>query len=217
MKAFILAAGYGKRLAPLTDHTPKPLLRVGDKTLLERHLEALATAGFADVVINVAHLAAQIADFVQDGDRWGLRIRVSAEGDAPLETGGGMRRALPLLGPDPFVVVNADILCDYPFDRLRRQQPTHCHLVLVDNPDYRSGGDFGVRQEQLTNDPELTYAGIGVYHPSLIARSDTDHFSVVPRIRDAATRGLASAEHYRGAWSDVGTPERLALANAGTR
>ncbi len=210
MKALILAAGYGERLRPLTLRTPKPLLEVGEVSLLERHLTNLVNAGVRSIVVNVSWLGDQIADFIGDGSRWNASIRLSREGDTPLETGGGMRHALPLLGPEPFLVVNGDIICDFPFARLTKLKPTDCHLVLVDNPAHNPAGDFGLAGEQLTNEPTWTYSGIGVFHPRLIGNEPKQTaFSVVPAIRAAADAGRATGEHHAGQWLDIGTPERL--------
>jgi MurNAc alpha-1-phosphate uridylyltransferase len=213
MKALIFAAGRGERMQPLTLATPKPLLVAGGKPLIVWHLEALARIGIVDVVINTAHLAAQFPQLLGDGSRYGLRIAYSYEGDAPLETGGGMRRALPLLGAGPFVAVNGDIWCDYDFARLPREPIGDAHLVLVDNPPQHPRGDFTLDAEGFVGDGDtgrLTFAGIGVYRPVIIAGETRDTFRLAPFLYAAARARRVTGEHHRGAWTDVGTPERLA-------
>ncbi len=211
MKAMILAAGRGERMRPLTDHTPKPLLMVGGKRLIEYHLEALATAGFHDVVINHAHLGAQIEQLLGDGGRYGVRIHYSAEAGA-LETGGGIFNALPLLGDAPFVVVNGDVWCDYPFSRLRKIETQAAHLVLVPNPPQHPAGDFWLHDALVSDEGEgerLTFSGIGLYHPSLFDGCEAGAFPLAPLLRRAMARGLVSGEQFTGQWFDIGTPERL--------
>lgn len=215
MKAMILAAGKGERLRPLTLHTPKPLVRVGGKPLIEYHIEALARSGFRELVINHAWLGVQIEDHLGDGSRFGVRIAYSAEGE-PLETGGGIRKALPLLGDQPFVVVNGDIFTDYDFSRLRDIPVASVHLVLVDNPQHHASGDFAWHGGRLETDREgssrLTYSGIAVLHPRLFANSPDGAFKLAPLLRRAQAEGSASAEHFTGRWIDVGTHERLEQA-----
>lgn len=208
----ILAAGRGERMRPLTDHTPKPLLQAGGRRLIEYHLDALARVGFVDVVINHAHLGAQIEQALGDGSRYGVRIRYSPEGDQALETGGGIFRALPLLGDGPFLVVNGDVWTDYPFAQIPREPAGLAHLVLVDNPPQHPQGDFALMDSLVRNDgPErLTFSGIGVYRPELFADCAPGAFPLAPLLRRAAEAGLVGGEHYRGRWMDIGTPERLA-------
>lgn len=210
MKAMILAAGRGERMRPLTDTVPKPLLRVAGKTLIEHHLRALSAAGFRDLVINHAYLGQQIVDAVGNGERFGVSIRYSAEPEAALETGGGIRRALPLLGSEPFVVINGDIWTDFPLAELR--PPTGlAHLVLVDNPAHHGAGDFNLEAGRLVEDggERLTFSGIGVYRPGLFAGQTADRFPLAPLLRRAIREGQVSGEHYAGRWVDIGTPERL--------
>lgn len=213
MKAMILAAGKGERLRPLTLHTPKPLVRAAGMPLIEYHVRALAAAGFDEVVINHAWLGQQIEDYLGDGARFGLRIAYSPEGE-PLETGGGIHRALPLLGDAPFLVVNGDIFTDYPFASLRRPLEGLAHLVLVDNPAHHPGGDFCLRDGQLTPaegaSPSLTYSGIAVLAPALFAGCTAGAFKLAPLLRDAMQQEQVSGEHFAGTWIDVGTHERLA-------
>ena len=210
MKAMILAAGRGERMRPLTDNTPKPLLSAGGKRLIEYHLEALSRAGFREVVINHAHLGEQVEQALGDGSRYGLCISYSPEGKA-LETGGGILRALPLLGEAPFLVINGDIWCDYPFERLRERQVERAHLVLVDNPPQHREGDFVLRDGKVHDEKgeRLTFSGIGVYHPALFAACEPGAFALAPLLRGAMAEGAVSGEYYRGQWFDIGTPERL--------
>jgi Nucleoside-diphosphate-sugar pyrophosphorylase involved in lipopolysaccharide biosynthesis/translation initiation factor 2B, gamma/epsilon subunits (eIF-2Bgamma/eIF-2Bepsilon) len=212
MRAMILAAGRGERMRPLTDHTPKPLLRAGRHTLIEYHILALAQAGIRDLVVNHAHLGAQIEQALGDGSRYGVQIRYSPEGEA-LETGGGIFRALPLLGAEPFVVVNGDIWTDYPYAALPAAPSGLAHLVLVDNPPQHPGGDFvleGDGQVREGGGVRLTFSGIGVYRPELFAGCHPGRFPLAPLLRAAMARGQVSGERYGGGWIDVGTPERLA-------
>ncbi|HEC18133.1 MAG TPA: nucleotidyltransferase family protein [Gammaproteobacteria bacterium] len=218
MKAMILAAGRGERLRPLTDKTPKPLLPVAGKPLIQWHIEALQAAGFTELVINHAWLGEQIETCLGDGSRFGVQIVYSPEGGQALETGGGIFRALPLLRSTqtPFLVVNADILCDMDFSQL----PTHieglAHLVLVPNPDHHPRGDFALHGEQVREAGEslLTFSGIGLYRSELFAGCSDGHFSLTPLLRHAMRQGLVSGQQYRGQWLDVGTAERLQAANA---
>jgi len=216
MKAMILAAGRGERMRPLTDHTPKPLLKAGGKALIEYHLEALAAAGFNEVVINLADLGDQIQAKLGDGGRFGLNIRYSDEGERALETGGGIFKALPLLGDDRFLVVNGDVWCDYPCTLRGLARGDLAHLVLVDNPAYHAHGDFFLDAGRLspTHGEKLTFSGIGYYTPSLFAHCQPGAFPLAPLLRRAIEVGKVSAEHYRGEWLDVGTPERLRALDA---
>ncbi len=216
MKAMILAAGRGERMRPLTDHTPKPLLRVGGKALIEYHLEALCRAGIKDVVINTAHLSGKLREALGDGRRYGVDIRYSDEGEQALETGGGIVNALPLLGDAPFLVINGDVWCDYPIGIHALEGNDLAHVVLVDNPPHNPRGDFALRDGRLLTEgrPMLTFSGIGYYHPKLFEDRSPGRFSLAPLLRRAAERGLVSAEHYRGHWNDVGTIERLKALDA---
>ncbi len=211
MKAMILAAGRGERMRPLTDNTPKPLLRVGGAYLIEYHLRALAKAGFETVVINHAHLGEQIEQALGDGSRYGLSIIYSPEGSA-LETGGGIFRALPLLGDEPFLVVNGDVWTDYPFERLKIQPLQLAHLILVDNPPQHTKGDFALQEGRVTETEgeRLTFSGIGIYRPELLAGCKPGAFPLAPILRRAMAAGQVSGERYQGRWFDIGTPERLA-------
>jgi MurNAc alpha-1-phosphate uridylyltransferase len=210
MKAMILAAGRGERMRPLTDHTPKPLLEVGGQRLIEYHIRRLAAVGVLELVINHAYLGAQIEQVLGDGRRFGVRIQYSAETEA-METGGGIYRALPLLGEAPFMVVNADVWTDFPFERLLNAPPSFAHLVLVDNPPQHPKGDFVLNGRQVVaeGDPKLTYSGVAVFDPKLFADCQTGRFPLAPLLRAAMSRNAVSGEHYRGQWWDIGTPERL--------
>jgi MurNAc alpha-1-phosphate uridylyltransferase len=211
MKAMILAAGRGERMRPLTDHTPKPLLDVAGKPLIEYHIERLARDGFRELVINHAHLGAMIEDRLGTGERWGLSIRYSPENPA-LETGGGIFNALPLLGKGPFVVVNGDVWCDFDYRRLHLPAGRLAHLVLVANPLHHPAGDFVLHDGEVGegDTDRLTFSGIGVYDPALFAGCSTGAFPLAPLLRRAMRQCQVSGESYTGAWIDVGTPERLA-------
>lgn len=213
MKAMILAAGKGERMRPLTLHTPKPLVPVAGVPLIEYHLKALAAAGFKDVVINHAWLGQQIEDYLGDGAQWGLSIQYSAEGE-PLETGGGIYKALPLLGDAPFALVNGDIWTEFDFSRLRQPLAGLAHLVLVDNPGHHGKGDFRLVDGRVLDAEAgadtLTYSGIAVLDPALFADCQPGAFKLAPLLRQAMTTGQVSGEHFAGHWVDVGTLERLA-------
>lgn len=212
MRAMILAAGRGERMRPLTDRHPKPLLRAGGRSLLAWHLERLAAAGFREVVINLAWLGAQIRETVGDGSRWGVRVAYSDEGDHALETAGGIRRALPLLGRrEPFLVINGDIWCDYPLARAALPAGRLAHLVLVPNPAHNPGGDFGLEGEEANpcGDPAHTFSGIGVYRAALFDDVGAGAQPLAPLLARAAAQHRVSAEFWRGQWFDAGTPQRL--------
>ena len=214
MKAMILAAGRGERMRPLTDHTPKPLLPAGGKRLIEYHLEALADAGFREVVINLAHLGEQIRDHLGDGERYGLSIAYSQEPEGALETGGGIFNALPLLGDAPFLVVNGDVWSDYPFKELREPQGL-AHLVLIDNPEHNPKGDFALEAGAVKSEgePRFTFSGIGLYRPELFDGCEPGAFPLAPLLRAAMAKGAVSGEHFTGHWLDIGTPQRLEALN----
>ena len=215
MKVMILAAGRGERMRPLTDSTPKPLLRAGGRTLIEYHLQGLQAAGLTDVVINVAHLGQQIEQALGDGSDRGMRIRYSREGDKGLETGGGIRHALPLLGPGPFMVVNGDVYTDYPFAQLAATglaESDLAHLVLVPNPPQHPQGDFLLADGRCRDEEgeRLTFSGIGLYRATLVAGVEERAFGLAPLLRAAMQQGRVAGEYYAGDWRDIGTPERLA-------
>ena len=228
MKALIFAAGLGERMRPLTDHTPKPLLHVGGRPLIAWHLEKLAGCGVTDVVVNTSWLADQFPQTLGDGSDWGLRIQYSFEGPRPLETGGGMLHALPLLGDAPFVLVNGDVWTDYDFANLPRNPDGDAHLVMVDRPPQATQGDFALDDDGYVRSEganALTYAGIGVFRARLfdgwraqVSDAGTDEtpprFRLAPLLRRAMARDAVTGEHHRGRWTDVGTPQRLAELEA---
>jgi N-acetyl-alpha-D-muramate 1-phosphate uridylyltransferase len=213
MNVMVLAAGRGERLRPLTDTTPKPLLEVAGETLLGRHLARLAAAGFRRAVVNVSHLADRITGAIGDGARFGIAVAWSPEAE-PLETAGGIAQARALLGEEPFLLVNADVWCDYDFARLRglRLAARLAHLVLVPNPPWHAAGDFTLVDGAVGNGaaPRYTYAGISVLSPQLVDGIAAGRKApLAPLWREAAARGQVSGELHEGLWSDVGTPERL--------
>ena len=214
--ALIFAAGRGERMRPLTDMTPKPLLRLAGKRLIEYHLESLARAGVREVVINTSHLAEQFPAALGDGSRWNLRIRYSYEGPEALETGGGMRQALPLLGDAPFIAVNGDIFTDFDFSTLPQNPLGLAHLVLVDNPPQHPRGDFVLRDGRVHDEesPRLTFAGIGVYRAELVAAHAPRKFPLAPLLRAAMREAKVSGERHGGTWADIGTPQRLTALEA---
>lgn len=212
----ILAAGRGERMRPLTDATPKALLHVGDHSLIEHHIHALARAGITELVVNHAHLGGQITAALGDGSTRGVHIQYSAETGGALETGGGIFRALPLLGPAPFAVVNADVWTDYDFARLPRDIDGLAHLVMVDNPPQHPAGDFALADGRVAQHGPamLTFSGIGIYRPALFDGCTAGAFPLAPLLRRAMDAGLVTGEHYTGRWYDIGTPARLAAINA---
>jgi MurNAc alpha-1-phosphate uridylyltransferase len=214
MKAMVLAAGRGERMRPLTDHTPKPLLSVGGKPIIVWHLERLAAAGFTDIVINHAHLGQQIEEALGKGNNWGLTIRYSPEPPGALETAGGIVQALPLLGEEPFLVINGDIFCDWDVARAPKALAPGdlAHLVLVPNPGHNTNGDFALHGQRVASEGSYkdTFAGIGIYHPTLFAGLVAGQpAKLAPLLRTAMTAGRVSGECHKGRWVDVGTPQRL--------
>jgi len=216
MNAMILAAGRGERMRPLTDTCPKPLLSVGGSPLIDYHLAALAAAGFARVVVNLAWQGQRLREHIGKGARQGVEVRFSDEGDHALETAGGIAHALPLLGPEPFVAINGDIYTDFPLQQLTLKAGDQAHLVLVDNPDHHRGGDFGLVGDRVCTGggSRLTYAGVGVFHPALFADLAPGPARLAPLLQAAANAGALGGQHYRGRWYDVGTPERLRALDA---
>lgn len=228
MKAMILAAGRGERMRPLTDHTPKPLLKAGGRRLIEYHIDALVAAGLREIVINHAHLGSQLEASLGDGARYGAQITYSAdtpEGEA-LETGGGIFKALPLLGDAPFAVVNGDIWTDYPYSHLplapQGMAAALALLVLVDNPPHHLKGDFTLRAphkrvpgidhhvyDPAPGEATFTFSGIGVYRPELFAGCAPGKFQLAPLLRKAMQQHAVTGVHYTGQWMDIGTPQRL--------
>ena len=214
MKAMILAAGLGTRMRPLTDHTPKPLLKVAGKPLIQWHIERLAAAGFKDIVINHAYLGQQIVDFCGDGRRFAVSIHYSGEAQ-PLETAGGIQKALPLLGDEPFVVVNADVFSQFDLAGLKAidLQQNLAHVVLVDNPEHHRQGDFSLFNGKAGQaEPRLTFSGISVLSPDLLALPVAS-----ARLADfflqAIALGKLSGQYSQALWCDVGTPQRLQWLN----
>ncbi len=215
MKAMLLAAGRGMRMRPLTDQTPKPLLTAGGKPLIAWHLAALARAGVREVIINLSWLGAQIRAALGDGREFGVQIRYSEEGSPPLETGGGIFQALPLLGTAPFLVVNGDTFTDFDVSGLRLGAGAEARLVLVPNPPQHPNGDFGLDGELVTDrDPRpFTYSGIGLFSPALFAGCTAGRFPLLPLLQRACAAGRLQGERHDGLWHDIGTPERLAALN----
>jgi MurNAc alpha-1-phosphate uridylyltransferase len=229
MKAMILAAGRGERMRPLTDHTPKPLLQAGGKPLIVWHIENLVHAGITEIIINHAHLGALIEAELGDGSRFNAQLFYSPE-DTALETAGGIAFALPLLGDDPFAVINGDIYCDYDFTRLVTRAAalqTHgdtAHLVLINNPEHHPNGDFYLHHGRLVpffppaasheaemgGAAKLTFSGIGLYQPSLFAQITRGNKApLAPLLHQQIALGKVGGEHFSGNWVDVGTPQRL--------
>jgi N-acetyl-alpha-D-muramate 1-phosphate uridylyltransferase len=212
MKAMILAAGRGERMRPLTDRLPKPLLEAGGYRLIEYHLASVLRYGITEVVINLSWLGDRIREEIGDGTRHGLAIRYSDEGPVPLGTGGGIFAALPLLGPEPFLVVNGDVWCDLPFHALQQPAGSLAHLVLVENPAHHPEGDYGLDAsgQVLSLKSRLTYAGISVLDPRLFEGCEPGIFPLKPLLDAAMRAGKLTGQRHRGAWTDVGTPARLA-------
>jgi MurNAc alpha-1-phosphate uridylyltransferase len=211
----ILAAGRGERMRPLTDTTPKPLLRVHGKPLIEFHVERLVRAGMQSIVVNVAWLGAMIREYLGDGARYGVPIHYSEESPQALETGGGIFRALPHLDPDAFLVVNGDTFTDYPFEDLRLEPERDAQLVLVPNPPQHPRGDFGVLDGLAVPEAALrfTFSGIAAYNHEFFAGCSGGAFALKPLLLRSMARGRCAAGVYRGRWEDVGTPARLAALN----
>lgn len=229
MKALLFAAGRGERMRPLTDATPKPLLPVGGRPLIEWQLQHLAAIGVREVVINTSWLAEQFPATLGDGARWGMRLVYSYEGDVPLETGGGMLAARALLGEDPFLLLNGDVWSDIDLAHLPREPRGLAHLVMVDAAEHAPRGDFAIDDEGWLRDerePRLTYAGVGVFRPQLFdawrgvaglgggIQARPPRFPLAPLLRAQMAASRISGEHHRGAWTDVGTPQRLAALDA---
>jgi len=216
--AMILAAGRGERMRPLTDHTPKPLLIVHDKPLIVWHIERLKKAGFSQLVINHAHLGEQIEHALGDGSAFGVSIAYSPE-ETALETGGGIAHALPLLGEQPFLVVNGDVWTDINYAALALDEGDAAHLVLVNNPSHNPNGDFALNKGRVSVDgsDKLTFSGVGLYQPHLFSDQSEECFPLAPLLRNAMSQNTVSGQHHQGIWTDVGTPERLAEINASSR
>lgn len=211
MKCMLLAAGLGERLRPITDKIPKALVEIAGKPLIEYHLNRLKKAGFNEVVINISHLGAKIKQHLGNGSRFDLQITYSKE-ENPLETAGGIINALPLLGEKPFLVINADIWCEHTLSFANLSQDKLAHLVLVENPEHNSDGDFAYEFGKIYNTGKnrLTFSGMGIYNPKLFSDFTAEKLSLAPILRDAIDEQLVSAELFTGKWFDIGTQERLA-------
>jgi MurNAc alpha-1-phosphate uridylyltransferase len=219
VKAMVLAAGRGERMRPITDTLPKPLVPVAGKPLIGYHLERLAAAGVREVVINLSWLGDRIRAALGDGRDYRLSISYSEEGPVPLETGGGIFKALPFLGPEPFLVVNGDTWSDIDYARLALEDGANGRIVLVPNPTHNSRGDFGVEGDVVVDreTDRFTYSGVGVYRPEFFEGCSPGRFPMLPLLKRAIAARLLRGEVHRGEWCDVGTPERLATLDADVR
>ena len=216
MKAMILAAGRGERMRPLTDHTPKPLLEVKGEPLIVHHIVKLAQLGFSEIIINIAHLGHKIEETLGDGSFWGVKIIYSDEQEeGALDSGGGIVKALPLLGEDTFLVVNGDVWCDYDFDPSFDLKDDLAHLILVVNPEHNPDGDFSLKKTRVLNDGEekLTFSGIGYYSPKLFDGLSYGKYGLAPLLREAIKKDRIGGTYYKGIWHDIGTPQRLKDVN----
>lgn len=229
MKALIFAAGLGERMRPLTNTTPKPLLQAGGKPLIVWHLEKLAALGVREVVVNTSWLADRFPEVLGDGSRWGMTLHYSYEGPTPLETGGGMLKALETLGDAPFLTVNGDVWTDFDFALLPRTMDRDAHLVFVDNPPQHPNGDYDLQSDgtvRAHGHEKLTYAGIGVFRAALFegwreiigevegVERTPPRFKLPPLLVAAMARNAVQGAHHMGRWTDVGTPQRLAELDA---
>ena len=216
MKAMILCAGRGERMRPLTDTLPKPLLEVRGKPLIVWHIEKLVKAGFKEIIINIAHLGYKIPQALGDGSRWGVNIIYSDEQESgALESAGGIVKALPLLGDEPFLVVNGDVFCDYAFDVNFNLENNLAHLILVPNPEHNKNGDFGLKNASVLNqdDIQYTFSGIGYYNPKLFENLEVTKSALAPLLRAEIENKNISGELFSGTWHDIGTPQRLKEIN----
>ena len=218
MMAMVLAAGRGERMRPLTESRPKALLEVAGRPLIEHHLESLRTAGIDNVVVNLGWHGEQIAERIGSGAAWGLTVAYSPEGDNILETGGGIHRALPLLGDEPFLVVNADVFTDMPMPSELADDALG-HLVLVPTPEHKAKGDFDLEGGRIAvaENPALTFSGVAMYRPEFFADCEPGRFPLAPMLTEAARAGRLTGSLYEGLWVDVGTPERLEALNQSLR
>jgi MurNAc alpha-1-phosphate uridylyltransferase len=215
VKAMILAAGKGERMLPLTKETPKPLLQIGDKSLIQYHIEALAEASVSEIIINTGRFGEKIEKVFGNGKEYGVNIRYSHEGSEPLGTGGGVLNALPLLGSSPFILINGDIYTNFNFSSLNSHTDNLAHIILVDNPAHNSNGDFTLHGGLVGEKDKimLTFGGIGVYQPRFFYDGDKQMISFIPALRRVINQKKVTGEHYQGKWHDVGTPERLRSVN----
>lgn len=212
MQVMILAAGRGERMRPLTNSTPKPLLKAAGKSLVVRTIEQLVAAGFTDLVINHAYLGEQIETALGDGSQFGATIRYSPEGENGLETAGGIIHALPMMKDAPFLVVNGDIATDFPFAKLKNQPVDFAHLVLVPNPEHHQKGDFHIDENgrlSMSGNERFTFSGIGLYAPEFFKTAPKNSAKLAPLLRDAMHENRITGELFAGFWMDIGTPERL--------
>jgi N-acetyl-alpha-D-muramate 1-phosphate uridylyltransferase len=216
MFAMILAAGRGERMRPLTDKVPKPLLEIAGKALIVYQIEALELAGVKNIVINTGHLGDQVQYHLGTGEAFGVKIAYSDEGKDILETAGGIIQALPLLGDDPFIVTNADIYTDFDYQLLPEQLDSDAHLVLVNNPPHNPQGDFVLKKGRILEEgiEKLTYSGIGLYHPKFFKKCNPGRSPLAPLLHQSAQANDLTGQHYKGMWSDVGTPSRLEEINS---
>jgi N-acetyl-alpha-D-muramate 1-phosphate uridylyltransferase len=219
MRAMVLAAGRGERMRPITDTLPKPLVPVAGKPLIGYHLERLAQAGITEVVVNLSWLGEKIRAVLGDGRDYRVSITYSDEGPVPLETGGGIFKALSLLGPGPFLVVNGDTWSDINYGRLGLDDGANGRIVLVANPTHNPRGDFGLEGDVVVDREvdRFTYSGVGVYRPEFFVGCSPGKFPMLPLLKRAIAARLVRGELYRGEWCDVGTPERLAALDAEVR
>jgi N-acetyl-alpha-D-muramate 1-phosphate uridylyltransferase len=219
MRAMVLAAGRGERMRPITDTLPKPLVPVAGKPLIGYHLERLAQAGITEVVVNLSWLGEKIRAVLGDGRDYRVSITYSDEGPVPLETGGGIFKALSLLGPGPFLVVNGDTWSDINYGRLGLDDGANGRIVLVANPTHNPRGDFGLEGDVVVDREvdRFTYSGVGVYRPEFFVGCSPGKFPMLPLLKRAIAARLLRGELYRGEWCDVGTPERLAALDAEVR
>jgi MurNAc alpha-1-phosphate uridylyltransferase len=218
--AILLAAGRGERLRPITDTLPKPLVEIAGKPLIVYHLEALARAEVRDVVINLSWLGEKVRAALGDGSRYGVHIAYSEEGPVPLETGGGIHRALPLLGPEPFLVVNADVWTDMDLSRVPKlEDGADARLMLAPNPPHHPRGDFGLEGDFVVDceADRFTYTGIGIYRPALFDGCKPGKFPLLPLLKRAIAARRLRGEVYHGEWLDIGSPDRLAWLDARER
>ena len=212
----ILAAGRGERMLPLTQETPKPLLTVGGKFLIDYHLNALVKAGIQEIIINVCYLGNQIINHIGTGKRYHLKITYTEENEGCLGTGGGILKALPLLGANPFILLSADIFTNFPITVLPKNLNSLAHLILVDNPSFHPRGDFSLGKDgviHLNGENRLTYANIGVIDPNLFEDAPSEPFPLSLLLKKAIQEKKITGEYYQGLWQNIGTPEQLYSLN----
>jgi MurNAc alpha-1-phosphate uridylyltransferase len=211
MKAMILAAGRGERMRPLSDATPKPLLKVGPESLIERHLHQLAKIGVSQAIINIAYQSKMMMDLLGDGHKYGIEIIYSYEENGPYGTGGGIFQALPLLGSEPFFLISSDIWSNFPLENLAKKMKGEAHLVMVENPSFHPEGDFclSASGEITLNTPKVTYASMAMIDPKLFEGQKSGCYSLAPILTAAILRGQVTGELYSGLWYNIGTPQQL--------